>query len=325
MQADNNLIHLALAFDKNFITPFYVLATSIFMNNKNNKIIMHVITTGINKNEKKLMNKYIIENNAEIVFYQIEENIAHNLTIPKNSHYTAATYYRLFFSDILSCLIDKVLYIDIDTIVIGDLSKLYNQSFSFPIAASADKGTCDIHEFGTYFNAGVMLINTAEWKRQRVSERAIEYLLKHYETIKYADQDALNAVLFNNWGLIENKFNLTFNDIPPYLPRKLYKEFLKNIVIVHYTGLDKPWLFASRNKFRHLYFHYMKRSPVAAKNKYLDSSLTVQSILIHSKVNLIEFISSYSWLIKILTRLKSIINKSPKPTNDVLYTFKADT
>ena len=54
IQSNSNDIHIALAFDNNYIVHVYAMITSIFFNNRNNNIKFHAIATGISNIEKKI-------------------------------------------------------------------------------------------------------------------------------------------------------------------------------------------------------------------------------------------------------------------------------
>ena len=161
--------------------------------------------------------------------------------------------------------------------MLGDLSDLYNTPVSLPIGACVDKKISERPELGIYekekyFNAGVLLINVDEWKRQHISEKTIQFLNDFPEKIKWVDQDALNAVLKDNWQKIPAKYNVTFYDIPEYLPKKEFENFLKDKVIIHYTTQNKPWLLTCVNRFRFLYYYYLDKSPQSGQESSTNIS-----------------------------------------------------
>ena len=304
MLKQNTIIHVALAFDQNFLTPFYVLLTSIFQNNANNKIIYHAIASGVNQPERSKITLFVQQHKGEIYFYDIDEKQAQKFSLPEYSHVSAATYYRLFLIGLVPPEIEKLLYIDTDIVVIGNLAELYAIDIqSVPVAAVVDAKITNRPELGildtnTYFNAGVLLINLPLWNSQKISEKAIRYLNEHSQKIVFHDQDALNAVLMNNWIPISNRFNLTFHDTPEYLPKKKFQKFLKDKVIVHYTTQNKPWTVACTNRLRYLYLEYLQRSPHAHKQKYTDlkAGNKVWTRLI--RVRFKEFLIDYTQLFR---------------------------
>jgi lipopolysaccharide biosynthesis glycosyltransferase len=267
---NNRTIHIALAFDKNYITPFYVLLTSIFINNRDCDFCFYVIASGLKEVELKRISEFIKKNNSAIKFYEVDETQIRNLVMPEKSHFSPSTYYRLFFPSLVPEEIAKLLYIDTDIVVINGLSELYNTEVLSPIAATLDpkeeiRPELGITEKGTYFNAGVLLINLKEWKKANVLEKTINYLNDNPEKIKWVDQDALNAVLIDNWERLPNKYNVTFYDIPEHIQKKQISGFLKDKIIIHFSTQNKPWLLTCTNRLRFLYDYYLKLSPYPNK------------------------------------------------------------
>ncbi len=296
LHSDNKL-HIALGFDENYLVPIYALFTSIFLNNRTNSIIFHVIVTGINETEKEKIKEYLRENNAEIYFYTIdEEEVRERVYIPENTHFTIATYYRLFFPSLIPADTTKLLYIDSDAIVIGNLRELFNTNIgSAPIGAATDSGPSPgqhlgISEKEKYFNAGVLLIDVKNWKEQKVTENALQFLADYPEKIKYVDQDALNATLIGKWFELDNKYNFTWFDVSLQIPKK---ELITDKVIIHYTTPNKPWHCLSRNKLRSLYHHYLKLSPKKSEKKYTDFKFGFKNIYVFARIRIKEFYFDY--------------------------------
>lgn len=181
MKLNPDGIHVAISFDENYITPFYVLATSIFLNNKKNAIIIHSITSGVGDTQKSEIANFVQRNNAEIFFYELDPETVSGLVIPENTWFTLATYYRLFFPELVPQEIEKLIYLDTDTLAIKDLRQLYHIDIgSKPIGAVREKIAKTRPEVGNYdtnnyFNAGVLLINIREWKKQGVTAKAVKF------------------------------------------------------------------------------------------------------------------------------------------------------
>lgn len=296
---DNNLksestdVHIGLGFDNNYIVHIYAMLTSVFCNNRNNKIIFHAIATGINDIEKFELMAYIKANNSEIIFYDISKDLVKaNIEIPGDSYFTIATFYRLFFPSLIDTRIKKLLYMDPDTIVLGDLKELYNIDIgNSPIAAAPDsvpeiRQELGIKEEGRYFNAGVLLIDLPNWRDQEVSENVIKYVKNNPQKVKYLDQDGLNATLADKYFKLDNKYNFTSSDVKLQVPAK---ELIKNKVVIHFTSSRKPWNFLTRNKLRYLYHSYLKKSPKSEEKKYIDINWNIKSIWIFLRIRIKEF------------------------------------
>lgn len=316
MKDQNTPVHIALTFDQNYLVPFYVLVTSIFLNNKKNKIVLHTIATGVNEIEIKKILEFVKSNGGKIYFYSIDESFRiDNLNTPylNSTHFTVAIFYRLFFPFLISENIDSLLYIDTDTIVLGDLHTLYSTNLNaFPVGVAIDTGMRRyndplLQKIGVdkdkYFNSGVLLINLKEWKKQKISENTLQFTLENQHVLKYPDQDALNYVLKDNYYKLSNSYNFTWNDISEDIPKK---EILKQqIVILHYTAI-KPWNMLNSNRLRYYYHYYLKKSPLAGSKIYTDFEWTRKKILLFLKIRMVEFYLDHVWMRNAWKNIKSL-------------------
>ncbi|MGI4750512.1 MAG: glycosyltransferase family 8 protein [Janthinobacterium lividum] len=309
MENQTHKIHIALAFDENFLTPFYALLTSIFINNEKNNVVIHAIATGVTNQEKNKIIDFVNSHNGEINFYEIDSSYnLEELNTPylRSTGWTVATYYRLFFPFLIDPNIKQLLYIDTDVIVLGDLAELYQIDIT-PYAVGA---VPDIAMFRNddprivplgvkkedYFNAGILIINTENWKSQNIFEKTFSFIKENEELVKFPDQDALNHVLNDNYYKLSNRYNFTWDDISIELSKK---EILKsNIIILHYTGI-KPWKFLNPNRLRSFYYYYLKKSPHSNQKKYVDFKLNRTILKQFIKIRIIEFYLNHNWIRKI--------------------------
>lgn len=276
MNVPKQPVHLAIAFDSNYLRHFYALFTSVLHTNRKHAIHVHAIITGVDADEQKRIQQYATANGAAISFYEIDEAFAQQFVL--TGTWSSAVYYRLFFPLLVPASVRRLLYLDTDTIVLNDLMPLYTTDFEgYPVAAVYDNWVktapqLGIPDEGNYFNSGMMLINVPVWNEQQVSQQVFAYLAAYPERIKYVDQCGLNAVLVNNWKKLHFRFNVLSSRIPEGLSKKGRAAFLRDKVVLHYT-LDRPWKMLSKHPYRHLYFQYLHQSPYRIVRKYDDYSL----------------------------------------------------
>ena len=168
--------------------------------------------------------------------------------------YTEAASFRLLLPELLPEY-DSVVYIDCDVIVRQDVGRLYAETelgdnwlaavFEAPIERQAERFRalgCDPQR---YFNSGFLLMNLAQMRKEKVSERLLNACRVPY--LEFPDQDALNQVCQGRVLPLRPVFNSirTFF-IPKYKPDfvRQYSEELWDEVqrdgTIHYTG-GKPW------------------------------------------------------------------------------------
>ncbi len=142
----------------------------------------------------------------------------------KLSVYTPFAFLRLF-SDRLDEIPDKIIYMDTDMMVNGDLKELFDTDIQgYELGVVLDRyGRFFINR--KYFNSGMLLINKPEIVASQLFERVKEMCLT--KKFAFPDQSALNKCIKK----------------PLYLPRKFNEQgnLKKDTVIQHFSKRIK-WL-----------------------------------------------------------------------------------
>ena len=186
--------------------------------------------------------------------------------------------HKIYLSEILQNL-DKVIYMDGDTIVQKDLRDLYNFDVKNVYAMVAKDGIyyrfpkemqeMGVDKRGFYFNSGVMLHNLKKQREDKLVDKLVDYIKTHKDF--YGDQDVLNVVMGNQLKLMSYRYNCisTFFEadgldfLSKYYEEDMPKnttELYKKSSIIHYAG-DKPW----QENYRPLYlkekwYEYLKKT-----------------------------------------------------------------
>lgn len=162
-------------------------------------------------------------------------------------HGSMATYYRLFAPEILQA--ERLLYVDADTLCKIDISPLYDSDLEgMPLALAPEAsihGCVDkrIPEElgekakGSYFNAGVMLVDVDRWRQQEITRRCLEYVSSR--SPMFHDQSALNYVMHGNIHPFETVYNCRSNarENWPVLKKGGNGEGR----LIHFVDFPKPW------------------------------------------------------------------------------------
>lgn len=119
---------------------------------------------------------------------------------------------------------DKIIYLDVDTIVDGNLLELWSLNLNNNyIAAYFENWKYN------YINSGVLLMNL-KLIRETKTDDVIIKLLKNCK-FQFPDQDAMNLVFKNRILGLDSKFNKLGRD-------HVYKD---DFIIRHWAGIVKPW------------------------------------------------------------------------------------
>ncbi|MCS0493725.1 glycosyltransferase family 8 protein [Ancylobacter sp. MQZ15Z-1] len=192
---------------------------------------------------------------------------------PVNHHLSRTAYARILMPLTLADVTGRLLYIDCDTLVNGSLAPLAEIDMQGHALAAVDDIAIQVPERHAkrnldigmpadmrYFNSGVLLIDLEEWRRQRVSERVIEFVDAHPE-LPMMDQDALNGTLRGDWLALDERWNMH---------RRLKKgryvddpSIWQDARIIHFIGQIKPNYSDCGHPARTLYFEHRARTPFA--------------------------------------------------------------
>lgn len=232
-KSNNEEINILCCGDDNFIKYNGITIISLLKNvNQKSKVKIHFFTNSKNKEELKKLENIVKSYKAKIRFYDIDEKNLKNLKV--DGHVSSAAYFRLLAIETLPDEIEKIIYFDGDIIINGNITELWEQKMKEnTILAHEVKGEKRSQLLGTKsnFNSGVMVINVKKWKEERITKRTIDFIENNKEIIKSWDEDGLNCILDQKWGLI----NPEWNKFPNLC------EFKSKPKLIHFIGAVKPW------------------------------------------------------------------------------------
>ncbi|OXH92347.1 hypothetical protein CA830_04155 [Burkholderia multivorans] len=210
--------------------------------------------------------------------------------IPVHAHFSAATFYRLSLGELLANH-DRVVYVDADTVVLDDLSTLYDMDLEGNAAAAVPDvimrsfvatGVPAMREAGgarageylknwlgmgervsDYFQAGLIVIDLRRFREMNIRDKAYDDLIsKRYW---FLDQDVLNRHLLGDVKFLDLSWNVVnvsmdvISGLTTDLAAKV-KEVFAAPKMVHYAGFEaKPWNNAAA-PLAHFYWYYLRKT-----------------------------------------------------------------
>lgn len=234
--------------DDNYVTYLRTSIKSLFKN-KNNNTQIEVFVVGVDLSEKN-SKKILSENKKRLHINLI--NISHNLykDLERPTAYKhvgcQADLAKFFFHHLLQD-IDKIIYLDADTVVLKDLSDLYNTDLANNYVGAVNdwESTWSDNRNQKYFNNGVMLLNLKKMRQDNIGAQLIDFKRKNTNN-RFVTQDVFNNVMNGKvlfLPLIYNTFATEYDDDKDVYPYKHKKDFQKAVAIIHYCGYSnhKPW------------------------------------------------------------------------------------
>ena len=160
--------------------------TSICENNEDSKEInFYLMSMGITKSNKKKLQKYINKYHRKIIFIELDDLKKYFDFDFDTNGWNPIVLARLLLDKLLPNNLEKVLYLDGDTIVRGSLKELWNTNLKNNAIAASIEPTIDKkrkENLGLkncpYYNAGVLLINLKKWRKDKTGEEIIAFYQK---------------------------------------------------------------------------------------------------------------------------------------------------
>lgn len=258
------------ACDDNFVKYTIVSIQSLMENaSKDFDYTIHILNTNISEGMKEVLFA-MTQDRFQISFEDVTEYLLSiNDKLPIRDYYSKTTYYRMFIAEMYPEY-EKAIYIDSDTIVQGDIAELYQHDLTdCYVGAAHEQVMIQVDTYGeyvekvlgidrhNYFNAGMLLINCVEFRRNKVLDQFID-LLHVYNFVVTQDEDYLNLICHNRVHWLAQQWNTeVFGEIA--YPASEFK-------IIHYIMVSKPWHYEDC-RFQDLFWKYAEKTQVQDKIK----------------------------------------------------------
>ena len=286
----DNHLQVAYATDNGYIKYTGISMYSLFDNNKNfDDITVHILDNGISDEGKKQLKDIADLFSRTIIFYDCSKigewlgNEVLEMFERGNTNISISSYARLFLPQLVSKDVDKILYLDADSIVIGsfrELWKIDNGNFSIMgvidnVSAEA-KERIGLSDKSRYINAGVVLMNIEMLRNMNFTELVKAFIAKYHGCVYHHDQGVINGVLHSTIGYLMPQYNMmsymfetkTIVDTANrYMIENYYSDeemrYAENHpVFIHFTegNLQRPWVQNCKHPLRDKWIYYKNKT-----------------------------------------------------------------
>ncbi len=250
-------INVCLACDDNYSKYAGVVIASVLANAKSDDdLTFYILDGGISETRKSEILSLKSIKPCDIKFIDIDERLFEDYKQVKSHKYiTLASYYRLKLPSLLPD-VSRIIYLDCDMIVTTSLSGLFNKKLGEkPLAGVSDIKKKMVKNNPTYVNAGMLVMDLDNMRKQNIEEKFLEWAKSHTNNIRTGDQEIINEVCRGNILVVEDEWNVQSSN---FTNRSSYTN---NPKIIHFTAKLKPWHYASFSYHRNLYFKYLQMTP----------------------------------------------------------------
>lgn len=274
-------IKLVYNADDNFAMGLVASLFSVMDNLGSNwSVQSYIIDGGLSDENKKKIKDSLPFNNLEINWLNISPEQAKKFSemdeLP--NRWPLVVNYRLLMPELLPDS-DRAIYLDADTLVLGDLSNLWTHEMGdnsvcmtrIPgvknVASRYGMKDYDIYGIDQntpYYCSGVLLANLSRLRSSGAVREFMQFLTKYQETVAMPDQDAIQVVLNGNIGELHASWQMIIKGGRARLKHilakmGLFEDPINTTNILHYTE-RKPWEFGCLNIYRSLFFHYLDKT-----------------------------------------------------------------
>lgn len=264
-----NEITIVTSLDNEYTQHCLVMLTSLAIHSKTHKerIKVYIIAPELDKTNQNILKEQSDRLDIRLQFLTFDSTIAKNFFV--SHHLSVATYYRIFIPELLGDEIKKAIYLDSDIVVKDDIAKLWKFDIGEQIlgvvhdfAGAYRRKELEIPDEYSYFNAGVLLINLEAWRKSNLTSKLIRFIKGNPEKLKFHDQDALNALLYNTVKYLPYRWNVQ----TPIFQQQIIEDSdlqqaIKSPAIIHYTTASKPWHITNTHYYKEEYYKYLKLTP----------------------------------------------------------------
>lgn len=268
-------MNIVCAVDNNYLRHCAAMLHSLAQKNPGHHLAVYVIHGDLDPAERAKFVGFVGQFLPSLSLLQADASVLAGF--PVSGHVTVSTYFRLLLPTLLPAGLQRVLFIDSDTIITDSLGELWE----LPLAGHAlaavpeHRRSCADHGyvFGDYFNAGMMLVDLDRWRQAQLIERGRVFATANPHRLRHWDQDVLNHVFESQWLPVGDRWNacphlygLTGGyDLSRDKLTAAEIEAIDRPAIIHYAGPGKvkPWHYHCRHPWRDSYREHSAATPWA--------------------------------------------------------------
>ncbi len=258
-------IDILYQFNEKYAPYAGVSMTSLFENNTHiERIRVFVMGEGLSEKSTSRLRELAARYGRQMSFVNTDPLMVmmKKLNMPSYRGSYAANM-RLFLTYLMPEDVERILYLDADTIVDGAIDDLVNLDMEgHPLAMALDslvrghKKRLGFSPDDYYYNSGVILFSMKEWREDHCSERIANHVKNVRAWYPSPDQDLLNVVLKGEILKLEARYNVqpvyiafslssyyhTFGRTGFYSPPEI-RSALNSPVIYHFFRFigEFPW------------------------------------------------------------------------------------
>ena len=276
-------MHILYAADENYVRHAAASMVSLMeRNTAADSLTVHFLSMGVTEDSLQKLRALCETRGRAFRHYELGD-IRRWFDFPVNSRgFAPSALARLFLARVLPEDVDRVLYLDCDTIVMDDLRELwatdmgscYLGMVTEPTVTKARRVQLGMPDSQLYFNSGVLLINLKLWRAEDAEGTVLRYYCSKGGDLVAPDQDAINGAFPGRICELAPRYNYGSIQIyypwrtqkricapTPFMDEDTYRRGTEKPAIVHFLGEERPWRAGNHHPYTPEYERFLAMTP----------------------------------------------------------------
>lgn len=282
-------MNIVYASNDSYARHLGVSMCSLFDRNRNcRSLSVYVLSLGLSEDSRKGLEEIAKQYGRELVIVEMGD-LKERFHFPVDTGgYDISIMSRIFMGEMLPDSVERVLYLDCDTVVVQPLRRLWDTNLQGKIMGAVMEPTIyqevkDFIDLGMeqpYFNSGVLLVDLKQWRDGGIQNRLLRFWQDKGGKLFASDQDLLNGALKGEIMPLDPRYNFftnyryfSYEDLAKHSPsyravtKEAFMEAKRHPAIIHYMGDERPWIRGNLNHYRRAYDQYLAKTPWAGTAK----------------------------------------------------------
>src|SRR5690348_12599353 len=206
---------VCLTFDANYLAPAATVMMSCLVHTGGPSLQFEIIhDESLSSRAREKLQAMCGDAGARLNLHLMDERRLHGL--PSVDRFGSIVWWRLFLPELLEH-VDRVLYLDCDTLALSSLHPLWGQDLGEPVLAAVANvveprmrehvAGLGIDYPGGFFNAGVLLMQLDRMRDEGSTKELVNFAVSNQKMLLWNDQDALNVVFKGRWHSLHPRWN----------------------------------------------------------------------------------------------------------------------
>lgn len=256
-----NTFHIAMTPSAEWVKWAGVLMESIMIKNSwlEGNLCFHILTDTLHNEDREKLQRFSERWNVSIFLYFMNDEIVKQFSqftfSKRNGSNIYSIYYNLLIPYVMDEEIEKVLYLDVDTVCNKNIYDILHEKFDEYVLAVHDiqekwciESLNSTKQLGqnikSYFCNGLLYMNIKKMQENHITEKIIQCLYSCVENnidLSLVEQDAENIVMNGNVRFANSLYHYPFAMRGKYIKKAKVQREVKKAYFVHFLEMVKPW------------------------------------------------------------------------------------